>query len=109
MLTFTVLKRQTLLGNTIQVIRVSIRLCRTSVLSSCREHLPRYQAMIAKEDKEKKVQNISKFNHPNITQAVSIFSSRHFLFVFGTLAVLELYILTLVKLLRGLHHTCTAF
>lgn len=52
-LTFTVLERQTLLGNTVQVIKRGIRLCRTSVLSSCREDLPRYQVMIAKEDKEK--------------------------------------------------------
>lgn len=86
-LTFTVLERQTLLGNTIQVIKRSIRLCRTSVLSSCREHLPRYQVTIAKEDKEKGT-DISKFNCTNVTQAVSIFSSKHFLLVFGTLAVL---------------------
>lgn len=49
---------------------------------------------------KKKVCNVSKFNHTTIMQAVSIFSSRGFLRVFRTLAVLQPYTVPSVKPLK---------
>lgn len=57
---------------------------------------------------KKKVRNVSKFNHTNITQAVSIFSGRGFLCVFRTLVVLQPYNVPSVKPLEGLPQSCRA-